>query len=166
VHCRFADEQRMIRFVEVESEEHFEHIRVLFREYERLLGFNLDFQNFESEFAKLPGEYVLPDGCLLLVLYGDNIAGCVALRKLGQGICEMKRMYVRPNFRGKGIGRAMSVRIIEIARAIGYKRMRLDTIDTMRTAISLYKSLGFKKIEPYRHNPIKGASYMELFLVK
>ncbi len=156
----------MIELIQVESTEHLDCIRELFKEYEKSLGFNLDFQNFEKELAKLPGEYAVPDGCLLLAFYGKSIAGCAGLRKLGQGICEMKRMYVRPNFRGKGIGRAMSVRIIEIARAIGYKHMRLDTIDTMRTAISLYKSLGFKKIKPYRYNPVNGASYMELLLVK
>lgn len=156
----------MIELIQVESTEHLDCIRELFKEYEKSLGFNLDFQNFEKELAKLPGEYAAPDGCLLLAFYGKSIAGCAGLRKLGQGICEMKRMYVRPNFRGKGIGRAMSVRIIEIARAIGYKHMRLDTIDTMRTAISLYKSLGFKKIKPYRYNPVNGASYMELLLVK
>lgn len=156
----------MIKLIQVESEEHLDCIRELFKEYEESLGFNLDFQNFEKELAKLPGEYAAPDGCLLLASYGKNIAGCAGLRKLEQGICEMKRMYVRPNFRGKGIGRVMSVRIIEIARAIGYEHMRLDTIDTMRTAISLYKSLGFKKIKPYRYNPVNGASYMELLLVK
>lgn len=156
----------MIELIQVESEEHLDFIRELFKEYEKSLGFDLDFQDFEKELAKLPGEYAAPDGCLLLVFYGKNIAGCAGLRKLEQGICEMKRMYVRPNFRGKGIGRVMLVRILEIARAIGYERMRLDTIDTMRTAISLYKSLGFKKIEPYRYNPINGASYMELLLVK
>lgn len=156
----------MIELIQVESEEHLDCIRELFKEYEKSLGFDLDFQDFEKELAKLPGEYAVPDGCLLLAFYGKNIAGSAGLRKLGQGICEIKRMYVRPNFRGKGIGRAMSVRIIEIARAIGYKRMRLDTIDTMRTAISLYKSLGFKKIKPYRYNPVDGASYMELLLVK
>ena len=156
----------MIELIQVESEEHLDCIRELFKEYEKSLGFDLDFQDFEKELAKLPGEYAAPDGCLLLAFYGKNFAGCAGLRRLEQGICEMKRMYVRPNFRGKGIGRVMSVRIIEIARAIGYERMRLDTIDTMRTAISLYKSLGFKKIKPYRYNPVDGASYMELLLVK
>ena len=156
----------MIELIQVESEEHLDCIRELFKEYEKSLGFDLDFQNFEKESAKLPGEYAAPDGCLLLTFYGKNIAGCAGLRKLEQGICEMKRMYVRPNFRGKGIGRVMSVRIIEIARGIGYERMRLDTIDTMRTAISLYKSLGFEKIKPYCYNPVNGASYMELLLVK
>ena len=156
----------MIKLIQVESEEHLVCLRELFKEYEKSLGFDLDFQDFENELAELPGEYAAPDGCLLLAFYGENLAGCAGLRKLEQGICEMKRMYVRPNFRGKGIGRVMSVRIIEIARAIGYERMRLDTIDTMRIAISLYKSLDFKKIEPYRHNPVNGASYMELLLVK
>ena len=156
----------MIEFIQVESDEHLDCIRELFKEYEKSLGFDLDFQDFEMELAELPGEYAAPDGCLLLAFYENEVAGCAGLRKLEQGICEMKRMYVRSNFRGKGIGRVMSVRIIEIARAIGYKHMRLDTIDTMRTAISLYKSLDFKKIEPYRYNPINGASYMELSLVK
>ena len=156
----------MIEFIQVESDEHLDCIRELFKEYEKSLGFDLDFQDFEMELAELPGEYAAPDGCLLLAFYENEVAGCAGLRKLEQGICEMKRMYVRSNFRGKGIGRVMSVRIIEIARAIGYKHMRLDTIDTMKEAIALYRSLGFAETEPYRYNPIKGASYMELFLVK
>jgi ribosomal protein S18 acetylase RimI-like enzyme len=156
----------MIKLLHVETEEQLNHIRILFKEYEQSLGFGLHFQDFNEEFVGLPGEYALPDGCLLLVFYEDEVAGCVALRKLGKKICEMKRMYVRPGYRGKGIGRAMAEKIIKFARAYGYEHMRLDTIDTMKTAISLYKSLGFKKIKPYRHNPIKGADYMELSLVK
>lgn len=156
----------VIELIQVESEEHLDCIRELFKEYEKSLGFNLDFQDYKKELAKLPGEYAAPDGRILLVFYKDKVAGCVALRKHEQGICEMKRMYVRPQYRRKGIGRAMAQKIIEEARAHGYERMRLDTINTMKEAIALYRSLGFKETEPYRHNPIKGASYMELSLLK
>ncbi|MGB3340613.1 MAG: GNAT family N-acetyltransferase [bacterium] len=156
----------MIKLLQVITEEQLGHIKILFKEYEKSLGFGLHFQDFTEEFDNLPGEYALPTGCLLLALYRDHIAGCVALRKLDKKICEMKRMYVRPDYRGKGIGRAMAVEIIKFARAYGYKRMRLDTIDTMNAAISLYRALGFVESEPYRYNPIKGASYMELSLLK
>lgn len=155
----------MIEIKFVETDEQINEIRQLFKEYERSLGFELHFQDFDKEFTNLPGEYALPDGCLLLTTYKGKIAGCVALKKIDEQICEMKRMYVRPEYRRKGIGRAMAVRIIEFARSHGYEYMRLDTIDTMTAAISLYRSLGFDNIKPYRYNPIKGASYMELRLI-
>lgn len=155
----------MIEIKFVETDEQIDKIRQLFKEYERSLGFELHFQDFDKEFTNLPGEYALPDGCLLLTTYKGKIAGCVALKKIDEQICEMKRMYVRPEYRRKGIGRAMAVRIIEFARSHGYEYMRLDTIDTMTAAISLYRSLGFDNIKPYRYNPIKGASYMELRLI-
>jgi ribosomal protein S18 acetylase RimI-like enzyme len=159
-------QEDLIRLLQVITEEQLEDIKILFKEYEQSLDFKLHFQDFNDEFAKLPGEYALPHGCLILASYKDNIAGCVALRKLDEKICEMKRMYVRPDYRRKGIGRAMAEQMIEFALAHGYERMRLDTIDTMNAAISLYRSLGFVESEPYRYNPIKGASYMELSLLK
>jgi len=148
-----------------ESDEDLARTRALFLEYAASLSFNLCFQNFEKELAELPGEYGPPDGRLLLALHETDAAGCVALRKIGDGVCEMKRMYVRPQFRGKGIGRALALAVIEEARAIGYRLMRLDTVREMKEAIALYHSLGFQDIAPYRHNPIPGATFMELALV-
>jgi ribosomal protein S18 acetylase RimI-like enzyme len=153
-----------IKIMQVESEEQLAYIRELFKEYAESLGFDLDFQNFEKEFSELPGEYAPPYGCLLLALYGEKIAGCIALRKFNTGICEMKRLYVRPEFRGKGIGKRLSTTIIKKAREIGYRVMRIDTIPTMTEANTLYKMLGFKKIAPYRYNPIQGALFFELQL--
>ncbi len=154
----------MVDIVHVESAQDLEHIRTLFKEYADSLGFDLDFQDFQKELTGLPGDYARPGGCLLLAKQDSQIIGCVALRKIDSKTCEMKRLYVRPHFRGKGIGRVLSQKIIDEARRIGYKKMRLDTIPTMKRANALYRSFGFKKIEPYRYNPIKGALFMELDL--
>lgn len=139
-------------------------VRELFAEYERLLPFNLDFQNFSDELAKLPGEYSRPEGRLLLASVDRNRAGCAALRKIGTEICEMKRLYVRPEFRGKGIGRRLAARIIADAKEVGYERMRLDTVGSMIEAIELYKSFGFRQIGQYRVNPLPDAMFFELEL--
>jgi putative acetyltransferase len=126
---------------------------------------NLCFQNFEQELAGLPGEYALPDGRLLLAEYEGLLAGCVALHKWQADICEMKRLYLRSSFRGKGLGRALAEAIIGEARSIGYRRMRLDTIEPiMKDAVEMYRKLGFREVAPYRPNPIAGAMYMELNL--
>lgn len=154
----------MVKIVHGESAQDLKRIRVLFKEYADSLGFDLDFQDFQEELAELPGDYALPDGCLLMAQESSQIIGCVALRKIDSITCEMKRLYVRPDFRGKGIGRALSQKVIDEARRIGYKKMRLDTIPTMERANVLYKSFGFKKIKPYRYNPIEGALFMELDL--
>src|SRR5262249_44778551 len=122
------------------------------------------FQNFEKELAVLPGKYAPPSGRLLLLKHRDAFAGCAALREIGKGICEMKRLYVRPAFRRLGAGRMLAQRIIEAAREIGYKRMRLDTLSSMKPAIALYESLGFAKIPAYYENPSKLAVFMELEL--
>lgn len=154
-----------VKFIQAESPAQVEEARRLFLEYSEWLGLNLCFQNFEKELAELPGAYALPSGRLLLVLHEDKIAGCVALRNLGDGTCEMKRLYVKPQFRGKGIGRALAVKIIEEARAAGYARMRLDTLPAqMSEAIKVYRSLGFREIDAYYHNPVEGAMFMELTL--
>jgi ribosomal protein S18 acetylase RimI-like enzyme len=145
-----------------------EEARKLFREYEAFLGIDLCFQSFEEELASLPGRYAPPGGELLIAVdsgVGDGkIVGCVALRKLEDGICEMKRLFVKPEARGSGVGRGLARKIITAARELGYSRMRLDTLDRLTEALCLYTSLGFRAIEPYYKNPIPGVVYMELFL--
>ena len=139
--------------------------RELFLEYARSLDFSLCFQSFDKELAGLPGDYAPPQGRLLLGSYEGALAGCGALHVLEPGICEMKRLYVRPAFRGKRLGRGLAEHLISEARSIGYQHMRLDTIgSTMQDAVALYRLLGFKEIAPYRPNPIAGALYMELQL--
>jgi putative acetyltransferase len=140
-------------------------VRELFLEYAQSLNFSLCFQGFDRELDGLPGEYAPPDGRLLLAAFSSQVAGCVALHKLEQEICEMKRLYVRPQFRGKGLGRILAERVVAAAKEIGYKRLRLDTVaPVMRDAVTLYRQLGFREIAPYRENPIEGALYMELEL--
>lgn len=155
----------MLKIYPVKNDEDFEIIKGLFVEYAESLGFDLCFQNFDEELANLPSDYAPPEGCLLLATYRNEVAGCVGPRKLSDGICEMKRLYVRPDLRGLKIGRALAEAVIEQARSIGYARMRLDTVPSMEVARQLYISLGFNDIEPYRHNPIEGAVFMELKLI-
>ena len=114
--------------------------------------------------GELPGEYSSPRGRILVAEKEGETIGCVALRDLGEGVCEMKRLYVRPAFRGGGIGRSLAEEIVRIAKQEGYEKMRLDTLASMKTAIALYRSMGFRDIEPYRFNPICGAVYLELNL--
>lgn len=154
----------MIELIHVESEQHLADVRELFLEYAKSLGFSLCFQDFDKELARLPGEYAPPDGRLLLALNDTNPIGCVALRKLEEGICEMKRLYVKPSGRGEGLGKLLVKAVIDEAIKIGYTKMRLDTVPKMKEAITLYRSIGFYEIEPYRENPIDGALYMELNL--
>ena len=154
-----------LTFAQAESPARIAQARELFLEYAQSLGFSLCFQNFDKELAELPGDYAPPEGRLLLAEYENQLAGCVALHKLEPGICEMKRLYLRPQFRGKGRGRALAHRMIADARRIGYDRMRLDTVEpVMKDAVAMYRKLGFKEIAPYRANPIAGAMYMELNL--
>jgi len=156
----------MLKIIAAETKEHFDLAKILFKEYASSLEFELDFQNFEGEIADIKEAYLEKRGCVLLAFLQWDIAGCVALRDIGDEICEMKRLYVKPPFRGMKLGRALAAAIIERARALGYEAMRLDTISTMQAAIHLYKSLGFREISPYRHNPVEGASYFELTLLK
>ena len=135
-------------------------VRELFLEYARSLAVDLSFQDFDHEVAALPGDY----DPILLGLWNDSVAGCVALRAINGEICEMKRLYVRPGFRGKKIGRSLAEAVIAEARSRGFERMRLDTLPSMREAIPLYESLGFTDIAPYRFNPIEGSRFMELVI--
>jgi len=152
-------------FAQAESAAHIVQARELFLEYAKSLGFSLCFQNFDKELANLPGDYSPPHGRLLLAEYDGQLAGCVALHKLEGRICEMKRLYLRPHFRGKGLGRALADRIISEARQIDYERMRLDTVEpVMKDAVAMYRRIGFREIAPYCANPIAGALYMELML--
>jgi putative acetyltransferase len=154
-----------IELIQATLSEEIEEARRLFVEYGNSLDFSLCFQSFDDELASLPGAYGPPSGRLLLARYGDHVAGCIALRKLDAGVCEMKRLYVRPDDRGHGLGRILVERLIEEARVIPYERMRLDTVgSTMKDAIALYRRIGFREIAPYSSIPVEGALWMELIL--
>ena len=156
---------RSLSLAQAEAPPQIAQARELFLEYAQSLGFSLCFQNFDQELAGLPGDYAPPDGRLLLAECEGQLAACVALHRLEDGICEMKRLYLRPQFRGRGLGRVLANRIIAEARQIGYQRMRLDTVEpVMKDAVAMYRKIGFQDIAPYRANPIAGAIYMELQL--
>ncbi|MBE0689139.1 MAG: GNAT family N-acetyltransferase [Anaerolineae bacterium] len=139
-------------------------IREIFREYAASLGVDLCFQNFDEELATLPGKYATPAGQLLLAWEQGRAMGCVALRPMGEGACEMKRLYVRAPGRGQGLGRRLAEAICAVARDAGYQRIRLDTLATMTAAQEIYLAMGFKPIPAYVFNPIEGTRYLELDL--
>jgi ribosomal protein S18 acetylase RimI-like enzyme len=139
-------------------EDEVELVRELFLEYAETLGVDLGFQDFERELAQLPANYV----ALLLGEVGDEVAGCAGVREFAPSVGELKRLYVKPVFRGHGLGRELSVEAIRRARDAGFRALRLDTLPTMAAAAALYRSLGFREIEPYRHNPVEGTRFFEL----
>jgi ribosomal protein S18 acetylase RimI-like enzyme len=151
--------------ISAEMPEQVKEVHKLFREYEAWLGVDLCFQNFEKELANLPYKYAKPDGRLFLISVKNQTAGCIALRKIADGVCEMKRLYVREQFRGLGLGKMLIEKLIEEAQTVGYKKMRLDTLpDKMPFAVKLYKSYGFCEIPSYYDNPHEETLFMELDL--
>jgi putative acetyltransferase len=155
-----------MRIKRAQTKAEIQEVESLFQEYESFLNVDLCFQNFEDELANLPGKYSPPRGDLLIGLDGEKIVGCVAVRKLDDDICEMKRLFVRQEARGTGLGRQLAQEIIVISQKLGYSLMRLDTLDRLTKAMHLYKTLGFKKIESYYENPLPGVVYWELKLIK
>ncbi len=154
-----------LRISEAVSPMDIAHVRELFLEYAQSLGFSLCFQGFDKELAELPGDYAPPQGRLLLASYEGALAGCIALHGLEQNVAEMKRLYVRPQYRGKRVGFALVQRLLAEAREMGYGSIRLDTVEpVMKDAVKMYRRLGFREIAPYRANPIEGALYMQLDL--
>jgi putative acetyltransferase len=154
----------MITLVQANSADDIVSARELFLEYAASLGFSLCFQSFDEELATLPGRYAPPQGRLLLACVDGNLAGCGALRPLdtAKRICEMKRLYARPAFRGRGLGRKIAIELMRQAANAGYTHMRLDTVtDRMREAVALYRTLGFYEIEPYNEHPIANTMFME-----
>lgn len=146
----------------VETEADLDAARRLFREYVDALEFDLDFQDFEREMEALPGPYARPLGAILLAEVEGDAVGIVAVQPLDEeGVCEMKRLYVNPEHRGQGLGRALAEQIVSVARDLGYRTMRLDTVASMVPARTLYRSLGFKERSAYYHNPLDGVVYME-----
>lgn len=155
----------IIEFNHISGQDMIEEVKQLFLEYAQSLKVNLAFQDFETEFKALPGKYGLPDGVLILALVDGKAAGCAALRKIDEDTCEMKRLYVRDDYKGLGIGKRLINMIIEEDSRFNYHYIRLDTLPSMKKAQDLYISLGFYDIEPYTYNPVKGTRFMELRLI-
>jgi GNAT superfamily N-acetyltransferase len=156
-----------VKIISIDSanQEFVANARQLFKEYEASIGVSLCFQNFEDELATLPGKYSPPWGRLLLAYIDELLVGCIALRKIDEETCEMKRLFLRSSVRGKGLGRRLVDEVISEARSIGYRRMRLDTMPgRMKSAIALYYAVGFREIEPYYDTPVGDTKFMELEL--
>jgi ribosomal protein S18 acetylase RimI-like enzyme len=150
--------------IEIERDPEAADVRPLLEKYAASLSFDLTFQDFETELATLPGDYAPPEGALLLARVEGDPAGCVALRRIDSSTGELKRLFVTPEHRGLGLGRLLATVVVELAHERGYRRLRLDTTPEMAAAQALYSSLGFQEIEPYRENPVAGASFLELDL--
>jgi carbonic anhydrase len=153
-----------LRLLPSQKPDEIEAVRNLFREYAGSIGGGLCFQSFEKELADLPGDYAPPAGRLYLAYVKEEPAGCVGLRRIDEGVCEMKRLYVRPLYRGQGIGRQLVLALVRDGRALGYSKMRLDTLPSMKRAQELYRAMGFKAIDSYRADPVPDALYLELNL--
>ena len=151
----------MVTVRRASTDEDVARARAIVEEYAASLGFDLDFQDLEEELAGFPGEYEPPTGAILLAEREGATSGCVCLRRFSVGVCEMKRLYVVPSARGSGAGRALVEALLEEGRSLGYTRMRLDTVAAMEAANALYRSLGFREIDPYRVNPLDGATFFE-----
>jgi ribosomal protein S18 acetylase RimI-like enzyme len=156
----------VIEFKQVIEQDLVNQVKALFLEYAQSLNIDLCFQDFDAELETLPGKYSPPDGILILVLVDGKAAGCAALRKITKDICEMKRLYVRVNYREMGIGSSLVAMVIEEALKLGYQYIRLDTLPEQKNAHAIYESFGFCDIKPYIYNPVAGARYMELDLKK
>ena len=161
---RPSNGQGKMRIKRAQTKPEIEAVRRLFREYEASLGVDLCFQHFEAELAGLPGRYAPPHGDLLIALDGETAIGCVAVRRLDDNVCEMKRLFVRPEARGKGLGRDLAQEIIAIARKRGYASIRLDTLEQLSSAMRLYEAIGFSRTGPYYENPLPGVVYWQLDL--
>lgn len=155
----------MLEIIDVRTDGEIAAARVLFGEYGAWLGMDMSFQGFEEEVASLPGKYAGAKGCLLLGKWDGKVAGCVGLRGFEEGVCEMKRLFVREEFRGLGVGKGLAETVVDRARQVGYKYMRLDTHPVMMgVATAIYRSLGFVEIEAYTYNPVEGVIFLELEL--
>ena len=154
----------MWEIVQAEDRKDCETAKSLIVEYTASLGINLDFQHLYRELQEFPGHYAPPQGRVLLAKSENQVAGCVCLRPLANDVCEMKRLYVKSEYRGQAIGKQLALAAIREAKTIGYHCMRLDTLATMSAAMALYQMLGFTRIEPYYDNPVEGAMFFELKL--
>jgi carbonic anhydrase len=156
--------ETVIRVLGAEHGDEIEQVRQFFRNYAGWLGVDLSFQNFDEEMANLPGRYAEPEGRLFYATVGGKGAGCVGVRRLAEGICELKRLYVEPTFRGSGVGRALALAGIRAARQIGYRKIMLDTLPAMRMAVKLYRELGFTAAPAYYQTPVEGTQFLALDL--
>jgi putative acetyltransferase len=154
-----------MKIQKIATEQDLEDVKQLFREYANFLQVDLCFQDFENELAKLPAKYAEPEGAIFLVKVDEKPAACVALWKLEEGICEMKRLYVKPEFQGLGLGKKLTLTLMEEAKNKGYKTMKLDTLKRLQSANYIYHSLGFTAIKPYNFNPEVDVVYFEKDLV-